>query len=323
MGVPLRKYFNYFLILLTQIILLSCATRVEIRTVHPPLVDMRRMETITVIPLEWRDSGAFNLYAKLYARDLTRILITNVRTSRILQFVDPAILRNIERTMWWQFVDVYIESEIINVSITREVEEVKRGERLREYTTVTATVNIIYRYVSAIDGKIIASFNRTHQASQKFDNSRRMTAIRVAALLMTGQTSSRRLVIRALQNISSDIYNEINSLTTTERRRILQSSSGEPRFREAERLVRQRRYNDALILYRRLSEETGSIVAFYNMALILQATGQFTEALALLEDVDERIAERGMETPVLIIEEIERLNSIIYRLIILEDYENI
>ena len=319
----MKKYYKYFLILLIQIIFLSCATRVEIRTLHPPLVDIRKMETITVKPLEWRDNDEFNLYANLFARDLTKILISNVRTSRILQFVDPSILKNIERTMWWQFVDVYIESEIINVSITREVEEVKMDEKLREYTTVTAAVNIIYRYVSAIDGKIMASFNRTYHASQKFDNSKRMTAIRVAALLITGQTASRRLVIRALQNISSDIYNEINSFTTTERRNILQSTSGEPRFREAEKLIRQKKYNDALILYRRLHEETGSIVACYDMALLLQATGQFTEALSLLEDLEERIAEKGMEPPTFIIEEIKRLNSIIYRLIVLEDYENI
>ena len=319
----MKKYFNWFLILLMQILFLSCATRVNIRTVHPPLVDMRTMETITVIPLERRDSGVFNF---LYARDFNRILISSVNTSRILQFVDPASLRNIERTRWWQFVDVYVEFEIVDVSITQEVEEVKRGERLREYTTVTATVNIIYRYVSTIDGNIIASFNRTYQASQSFDNSRLSTAMRVSALLLTGRTSSRRLVIRALQNISSDIYNEINSFTTTERRRLLQSTSGDIRFREAERLVRQRRYNDALILYRSLFEETGSIVACYNMALLLQARGQFTEALTLLEDFDERIVERGMETPIFIIEEMERLNSIIYGLMILEaleDYENI
>jgi len=57
----MKRYFNNFVFIeIISVIFISCATMVKFEIEHPPLVDMRGKKTITVIPLEWKDNGAYN-----------------------------------------------------------------------------------------------------------------------------------------------------------------------------------------------------------------------------------------------------------------------
>jgi tetratricopeptide (TPR) repeat protein len=298
-----KKYFSF--LLLTSMISISCTTIVTIRTENPPLVYMQDMKTITVIPLEWKDNGIYGYLA----RDLTRELTRGVRRSKIYTFINPAILKNIDRQDYWEYVDVYLDCEVTNVTIEDKIDRipVKDSDETKTRRSIirTVTVYITYKYISAIDGKVLASFNKRFQANDKLYHSR-STIINILSRI----DASNRIAINAIRDIPLRMYNELNPHTTKERKNILKSTSGDPVFKEAERLVRRKRYDDAVNLYRRLYEETGSVVACYNMAILLEAKNQFMEALELLEKVDEELASMEQETPSFITEEIEKLRLI-------------
>ncbi|MCL2602391.1 MAG: hypothetical protein FWD91_06220 [Treponema sp.] len=289
---------------------------VKIEMEHPPLINMPGMETLTVIPLEWEDNGRYNSREYNYLEShITKALISGVRRSRVYRFIDPVILRNVDITDYWEYVDVYLDCEIISVTTKRETKEIeeKNGNetKTKKYTIVTVTVTIKYQYISAIDGKMLGAFYRTVQASEKFERSKSSVILGIAAFLLSGETSSDRLAIKAVRDISLKMNNEINPHTVKERIRMLQSTSKDPAFKEAEKLVRKKRYDDAFILYERIYEETGSIAAGYNMAILLKANNRFMEALILLESLTERIAKNGGDTLPVIKEEIEKLNLVV------------
>jgi tetratricopeptide (TPR) repeat protein len=267
---------------------------------------MEDMKTITVIPLEWKDNGRYNYLA----RELTRELTRGVRRSGIYTFINPAILRNIDKQDYGEYVDVYLDCEITNVTIDDkyEEEEVKDGDKTKTKRIInrTATVYITYNYISAINGKVLGSFNKKTQASRKSNNSGNAIINFIDYISL-----SNSLAKEAVGRFSWGMYNELNPHITKERKNILKSTSRDPVFKEAEKLVRRKKYNDAVIIYRRLYEETGSVVACYNMAILLEANNQYIEALELLEKVDERLANMGQETPPFITEEIGKLKLII------------
>jgi hypothetical protein len=281
---------------------------------HPPLVDMRAMETITVIPLEWKNNESFNFLAG----DLTKALIKGVKGSRYYKFVDPAILENIDRSEYWKYVDVYIDAKIFKIDDEINIEKTDENE----YTVRTVTVVILYEYISAINYKVLGSFSKETQASEKYDLSKASIANMIVNSIVSETTLTSRLAIKAVQNISLQMNYELNPYKRTEKRTILQSKSKNPLFNEAEKLVRQKKYNDALLLYEKIYKETGSTVACYNMALLLEADNKFIEALALLEDFDIKLSDKDINTPSLITKEIKKLKLTLSEMAIIEDYEN-
>ena len=116
---------------------------------------------------------------------------------------------------------------------------------------------------------------------------------------------------------------EVVPWTEIEKKRVQESTKKDDRFKEAEKLVRQKNYFYALILYKSIYEETGSVVAGYNTALLFQANGQFIDALALLEELDENIPKTGINTPPFIKNEIEKLKILLNEFQVLEDYKNL
>jgi hypothetical protein len=57
-----NKSLNNFILTIFVLIFVSCVTTIEFGVEHPPLVDMRNMETITVIPLEWKIMEAMTIW---------------------------------------------------------------------------------------------------------------------------------------------------------------------------------------------------------------------------------------------------------------------
>jgi hypothetical protein len=301
--------YAFFSLILISTICISCATTVTVETEYPPLIYMEDMETITVIPLEWKNNGGYDYLA----RDLTRILTVGVKKSKIYTFVDPAILRGMDKEDYGEYVDIYVDCEIMDVTVNDETEETEEedGNKTKKNITRTVNVTIVYKYISAVDGKIVGRFERTAQSSQNFNNSGKSIVIRLAIALITGSTSSDRMAIKAIQKFSSFMDHEINPYMAQEKRSIRKSTSKNKAFKEAEKLVRQKKYDDAMIAYRSLYEETGSVVAGFNMAILLEEKNQFMEALVLLEEIKERLAKMDRITPSFITKEIKNLGLII------------
>jgi hypothetical protein len=321
----INKSLNNFILTIAALIFVSCVTTIEFGVEHPPLVDMRNMETITVIPVEWKNNGSYDYLAN----NLTRILATGIKRIKAYTFVEPSVLIDIGESGYWEYFDVYIDCEIINVTAhdKTEIKEEKNGDetKTKEYVTRTVTVDIVYKYIRAIDGGILGNFNKTAQSSYTFDDSARSSKWWVELLLnifLPKGPSEEKLAKSAIQKFSYGMRNELIPYMAKEKREILESTNKNPAFKEARKLVRQKKYFEALIIYKDLYKQTGSFIAGYNTALMLEANNQFTEALVLLEELDEKILKNGINSPPFIKTEIEKLKSIINELTILEEYKN-
>jgi hypothetical protein len=263
------------------------------------------------------------------ANDLTRILTAGIKHIKAYTFVESSVLIDIEESGYWEYVDVYMDCEIINVATQdkTEIKEEKNGDetKTKEYVTRTVTVNIEYKYIRAIDGRILGNFNKTAQSSSTFDDSERSSKWWAELLLnifIPKGPSEGKLAKSAIQKFSSGMHNELVPYTTKEKREIMESTSKDPIFTEARKLVRQKKYFEALIIYNDLYEQTGSFVAGYNTALLLEANNQFIEALGLLEELDEKILKSGINSPPFLKTETEKLKSIINELTVLEEYKD-
>jgi hypothetical protein len=310
-----NRYKIFFFSLLIPVIL-SCATTVKVEIEHPPLVDMSGMETITVIPLEWKKNERFDFLAS----NLTKELIKGVKSSKYYKFIDPAILKNIDKSEYWKYVDVYIDAKIFDIDDSF-FEQTDITDHL-VYTYRVVTVVILYEYISAIDNKVLRSISKETTEKEKLSLSKDSIITNAVTTLVTGRTLTDRVAIQAVQKISLQMKNDLNSYKTTEERTILQSKTKNPLFNNAEKLVRQKKYNDALLLYEKIYNETGSTVACYNMALLLEADNKFIEALALLNDFDIKLSNKDINTPSIITKEIKKLELIISGMAKIEDYEN-
>jgi hypothetical protein len=117
----------------------------------------------------------------------------------------------------------------------------------------------------------------------------------------------------AIKRFSSDMGKELEIWTTVEKRQIQESSSDDQAFKEAEKLVRKKRYSEALLIYKKIYEQRNSFTAGYNMVLMLEAKHQFLEALTVLEDLEKRISSNAFSIA-LVKNEIAALNRIINEL---------
>ena len=310
-------------LLLFQVLSISCATVVKFELERPPLVDLRGKSKITVIPLEWTDQGSYNYLAG----DVTRALASGVRRASFFHYVNPSVLRNMNSANYWQHVDVYITGRIVNVTredTTERREETSGDEKVtKTYITRTVTVIVSYQYISAIDGEVLGVFDKTEIEQVTIDYTKKAGNFwgnLLTEVINSIVPSRRELSRKAVQGLSVNMYRELNPWTTKEVRRIQKSTTKDKRFNEAQKLVRRKRYLSALEIYKQLYEETGSIVAGFNSALLLQANGQFTDALELLNNLNERITTDGLLASLFITDEIKEVTNIIEELKILEDY---
>ena len=310
--------------------LVSCATSVKFEVKHPPLVDLRGVRSITVIPLEWNYSGDY----PEFAADVTDALSYGIRKTGAYTFIDPARLKEIDRSRYREYVDVFVTGEITGVSIDRNVEmrNEKSGDETMEkrYTTVTTTVSIAYDYIRASTMEVLERFRKTETSSAVFENTGRRERSRSGNPsgprrsqwgMFRNRSPSRKVAQDAISGFSYSMSQEILPWTSREERRIIQGDKKtEPLLREAAKLVRKKKYREAYEMYYDLYENANSVIAGYNMSLLLQAEQRYGEALRVLEYIYTNLTESGRYCPDFILNEIMQLRKIMRETALLNDY---
>ena len=326
-------------LLLSMALITSCATVVVFDVEHPPLVDLRGANTITVIPFEWT---GVREQAYLASR-VTAALLGGLRQGNI-EIVDPYTLEYNTSRNYGQYADVYITGRIINVNTYEQVEtksEIYSTHTIiREFITGTAVVDIEYRYIRSADNKMLgnfkkreiadASFERTRYQDQDVNQNTGRNASRNTARDTgrdTARNTSRRGADRirsafpqrgtwqesaaesAIAQFSDTMNQELGPWTTAESRRIKSRTGDNALAAEAKNLVEQYRYDEAIVLYKTIYEQNGNIFAGYNAAILLAASERLPDALALLERLRERRVKEGKAVPAFIRNEIKRLTE--------------
>ena len=345
----------FALFLLIPFIATSCATVVTFDVEHPPLVDLRGVNTITVIPFEWntiREQAYLSVYA-------TEAFIDGLRRGSI-DVVDPYALEYSRGRNYGQYADVYIIGRITNINTFEQVVDTKTEVYsthtiLREYITGTAIVDIEYSYIRSADNKTLGNFKKRETAYNTFERTRyRDNDSNQNANRNTGRDTDRNTnrdtardtgrrgtgrsrggmrsdfpqrgswqegsVASAIAQFSRTMNRELGPWTTTESRRIKGRTGDNALAAVAKDLVEQYRYDEAIVLYKTIYEQNGNIFAGYNAAILLAANEQFAEALALLERLRERRLGEGKTVPAFIKNEIKHVTEFIDGSVALEVY---
>jgi len=332
---------------LVQFVLISCAT-VSFNVDHPPLIDLRGVNSITVIPFEW---DSIMEYTYLSNR-VTYALLSGIRRGNI-NVVDPYSLENVYTRNYSRYADVYILGKIINVRVYDDV-QTREERRFSETRIITTTirdvyVDIEYAYFRSVDNQALGRFyktvfssdtvERTRRAGERQDrqdsiygtnpgrgNAERSNAQRNNARRDMQRGAARRagsftrqrldawanaIAAAAIPEFSGTMDNELGAWTTREKRSVRGNTSSDPQAAEAERLIMQGEYKQALDIFSALYERSGNVFFGYNTAILLAANNRFTEALALLERIDRTITDAGKKSPSYIKNEITKMTGYI------------
>jgi len=325
-------------------LIVSCATVVTFDVEHPPLVDLRNVNTITVIPFEWNSSREHTYLASR----VTAALISGLRRGSI-DVVDPYLLENSRGRNYGQYADVYINGRIsyVNAYDYVETRDEAHGNQtiIREIVTRTAVVDIEYSYIRSLDNKILGSFKKSETASTSFEDTRyRHQNINQNTNRNTGRDINRNMGRRgsgrsrsafphrgtwqesilesAISRFSGTMAHEIGPWTATEKRNIKRRTGDDARDGEAINFVKQNKYDEALALYKTIYEQNGNIFAGYNTAVLLAANEQFPAALGLLERLRGGMLKEGKTIPSFLRNEITKITGFINGFKILEAYKD-
>jgi len=323
MKSKIRKTADLYIPVLIIILLSSCATSVSFRVDHPPLVDLRNVKSITVIPFEWSSSQN---YSRL-SRYVTSAIISGIRKDKtvFVDFIDPYMLGNTAEYDYWKYADVYIKGRIVNVKSrdsTSTKEEKFKDKTIKKYiTTRTVTVDIEYSYIRAGNREVLGNYSKSASSSDSYEYSRNGRAGRHSELRLSFFSRGARsdgIAESAIRKFSNTMEEELSPWITTEKRTIMRSKEKDPLLSEAKKSIRQRNYGKALDIYSHLYKETGSINSGYNTAILLQANDRYMDALDLLENINN---EPGNNSPPFIVKEIQRIKNIIEGYRILASYK--
>jgi len=324
----MQKTILLFFLTSVQVMLLSCAVAVSFNVEHPPLVDLRNVNSITVIPFEWnRNRG----YPRL-AANVTSALVNGIRKEN-LNYVSPHVLEHLSVHDYRNHVDVYITGRIINVGVSDNV-QTREENRYNETVTMTnttrsVTVEIEYTYIRAVNQEILGYFRKSETRSASSGYTRHAYPPQRPNRVTRGDRQEPRhdpwtnsIAASAIAQFSNTMSQELSPWTSTERRFLRgRSAGGDSAMTEAKRMIRQTYYGRAFDMYTEIFERTGNFSAGFNLAVLLQLDEQFPAALALLEELRKRSAASGRRTPGFIAREINRITEFINGFTILEGYQ--
>lgn len=149
--------------------LVSCATPVKFDVRHPPVVDLRGVSSLTVIPFE---KGSSRQDAHLSAR-VTSALSNGIKNNSArgnISFIEPETLASIPEYNYWQYVDAFVTGRIMyitqNSSSKTDSRNTEDKNNAAEIVTLTVTVDIEYSYVSAQSGKALGTLRKSASFSE-------------------------------------------------------------------------------------------------------------------------------------------------------------
>ncbi|MDR2921943.1 MAG: hypothetical protein LBU85_01220 [Treponema sp.] len=332
----MKYFFLAFPALLLVLFFVSC-TSVSFEVEHPPIVDLRNVHTITVIPFEWNGDRK----NERLSRCATSALINGLRMGKI-KYVDPYVLENISAQNYREYADVYITGRITGARTSRNIEtreetywnnySGKHENETIRVTIITTTVEIEYSYIRSADNAVLGRFTKSETHSGSYEQPERRNDNRRSNRNpgMRGTDSGFRRQGRgldtgtaeaAIANFSYTMSHELGPFTTTEKRNVKGGSGNNRRAAEADRLIRQDRYEEALAVYSGIYEQNLNAAAGYNTAILLAACEKYADALKLLTELKNREENAGKKSPSFIKSEIKKLTEFINGFKILETYK--
>jgi hypothetical protein len=287
------------------ILFFSCTintTTVRINTNNPPLVDMRNVERITVIPFESMDN---KILEKTVSDEIFQILTRTIRNSKKYTYVDYLSPRDYDNG------DVYIKGNIITISVEAEhkMPETVSNEKTKISSSYVINIIFEYSYVRAIDDKVLATIRKDIETIET-DTIKMNSILDVANAIVSGPAIIK-IIKRLVSNELRYMVREIEPWSSNDVRYLQNSTNRYQEEKTAKEYIKKRNYSEALEVYKDLFERTGSITAAYNTAILMEVQKNYIEAFELLTTLINNMEDKNMKIPKFIETEISRLEKLI------------
>lgn len=280
---------------------LSCVTTIGVEVLRPSEMGLHRYHKLALLPFGFptQDYESTQLLDDIFERrfDLTNQNSQNRHERNLVAKLQDGIREGIRESVFFQLmeapqspdeitesgVEAFVTGRLVSVDSKTETGS---KEEEQEDGTVTSTpfvertvvVLVEYMVLDAISGELVAiqrkDFTKSFQA-------------RSAGDLRSSDLLQEQAVEEALQVILKDLLPY-----TQWERRTLKSFEGEnAQFELARELVLEDSYQEALDLFEKVYQETGSLAAGYNAAILTEVLGNRDEAILQLEILLEETGE--------------------------------
>ena len=303
---------------------MSCATSVTFNVEHPPVVDLRGVNSITIIPFEKNSSAKYESLSAYVTSVLTAGIKDGVIRGNI-NFIEPLALENVPQRNLWQYVDVFITGRVNNINHDVTSSRTTTRNFWNEAVVVVSatfivTVDIEYSYIRAKDNRTLATFRKSEtiikvveyeRTHDTFDNWNRRGHGHYPEWYDPGQSnwSGRRRGHSTNDFSQWGSWGEYLAKSVIDRFSSAMNREHSPWITTEKRNLRVIRGNDP-----------GNVFIAYNDAILLAADEQYAKALVLLENVRKELLESGKNIPRFLRKEIEKMTDFANGYKILEEY---
>lgn len=308
----MKKFFCLLFIFVT----LCCTTMVSVSVTKPSNIDMSEYKNLAIINTKYSEKKkvSFGNVLKQPIKALLGKKDHTAMSNHVTKYTTDSLLRSLSRNNYFNItvyptldfiknddIDSIIQIEYTKINffdeffydsvptidpITQEYteEEIQYIKREIEY-------NFTYKVLDINENSIIAEgkFNDTKNDIREVENKYKLK-------------STEELFENSIDQYTIEISKELSPYTIIERREILNDITNR-KIKEANRLVKQSKYDEAYLLYIKEWDANRTFKAGYNAAIILEILGNLPGAVKLMKEV---VVKTGHEKAIY---DYSRLNS--------------
>jgi len=248
----------------------GCATSVPIKAVRSPTIDTSGMQRLGIREFENRSGIGGSIGAQLtqYLTDQSRQIITTTGKFTIVAPTDPS-------------ADGVFTGEVRNITVNDTQEARQRKDKEGNITNYiqynrSVAVEFVYSVISSRTQMPVGSVNKKgSQSSSSTDYSS----------LVDPMSLAKRIVDSQIRTLQQDIVPTIVSTNRTLMKETSKDKVVKQMMKEAQILVKNGLYEDAINQYDKISSEFGSVAAKANAGIIREAISSDIAAKAELAEL--------------------------------------
>jgi len=285
--------------------LVSCATSIPVTLTKPALVDLSGVQKISVLPFGYANEGVKGDYlsSALYRsstayryrstyEQTVATTLTNTMNSILLESKEYTVVSASELSRlasssgdYTTVADAILSGEItfLVTNNTDGYEDIKGSDgvvRPTYFLNREVTLEFTYRFIRTSDGSIIDQIVHQGRASDKKYGDKAYSTI----------TSEIELARSIIADMQPRIRKEIAPWKTTEYRSLEADKTKDPRMEEADKLVKDGQYVQALAVFSDVYSKTGNFAAGFNAAIMTEILGDLEKAIVMMQALADSTA---------------------------------
>jgi len=301
-----------FLIIFSLLFIASCATKIESNVKRPAEFDMSEVKSISVMPVEYNASNIdFTKQVDSLVGFLYDVFLDNSEereANKIASLMESELKNVLLSTKYFDIVDLNPDVKIVGSinslksNVTTETytnkEEDSTTKKTKEVTTKfyvkEATLEISFSIINAETHRLLDIFTYEFNEGDKKESK-------------SSLKKESELFNNDIKYFAKSFANHIQPHSEIVSYKVLDIKPKSSESKLAKKLVKNKKYTDALILYSSIYEKNKIPEARYNEVVLNIVLGRFEEATFLLNDIKES----NEITNLSLIKDIDNLSTVI------------